>query len=384
MLSRRHLRIKVFQALYALEAARDANQRLSEDMIAEEFKPDLNSMAHQDMGLLESLTKSALLSFQEGVQTHAIVADNIDPKSFVAAKNALSLYQRKLREDRQRIAQNLIPEVDGIYTSYINILQLLVELSQLSANERNREYTDFDNPLARASGLDTNQVFVALKNHLPLTNDAIRRGVSWQSELNFVKKIFREIVIKDEKYRNYCSLTNHSTETDLELVDYVLKQIIFKNEEIVDYFEKADLYWNENGDLVRRMIGRTFKSTSETDGLKLTPLTDAWDEDQYFMEELFKQTVDNGEVYTKYINEPLKNWDMERLALTDSLILKMGIAEMIGFSGIPVKVTINECIELAKEYSTLKSGKFVNGILDTVSKQLLKDNIVRKSGKGLI
>ncbi len=384
MLSRRHLRIKVFQALYALEAARDANQRLSEDMIAEDFKPDLNSMAHQDTGLLESLTKSALLSFQEGVLAHTVVADNIDPKAFVAAKNALALYQRKLREDHQRIAKNLIPEVDGIYTSYVNILQLFVELSQLSANERNREYTDSDNPLARASGLDTNQVFVALKNHSPLANDAIRRGISWQNELNFVKKIFREIIIKDEKYRNYCSLTNHSTEADLELADYTLKQIIFKNEEIVDYFEKADLYWAENGDLVRRMIGRTFKSASEIDGLKLTPLTDAWDEDQYFMEELFKQTVDNGEVYSKYINEPLKNWDMERLALTDSLILKMGIAEMIGFSGIPVKVTINECIELAKEYSTLKSGKFVNGILDTVSKQLLKDNIVRKSGKGLI
>ncbi len=384
MLSRRHLRIKVFQALYALEAARDANQRLTEDMIAVEFKPDLNSMAHQDLEELELLAKAAVSSFQQGVLTHSIVSDNIAPKAFVSAKNALTFYEQKLREDRQRIAKNLTPEVDGIYTNYIKLLQLFVELSQLSANEREREYGDPDNPLGRASGLDTNQILIALKNHQPLTNDIIRRGVSWKNELDFAKKIFREIVIKDEKYRTYCSTTNHSIEADLEMADYVLKQVLFKNEDTVDYFERADLYWVENSELIRRMIGKTFKSALENDGMKLSVLTDAWDEDQYFMEELFKQTVDNGETYSKYINEPLKNWDMDRLALTDSIILKMGIAEMVGFSGIPVKVTINECIELAKEYSTLKSGKFVNGILDTVSKQLLKENIVRKSGKGLI
>jgi N utilization substance protein B len=384
MLSRRHLRIKVFQALYALEAARDANQRLAEDMISAEFKPDLNSMAHQDMAQLELLTKTAITSFHQGVLTHHIVSENVAPKAFVSAKNALTHYEQKLRDDYQRIAKNLVPEVDGIYTNYIKILLLFVELSQLSANEREREYGDPDNPLGRAAGLDTNQILIALKNHLPLTNETIRRGISWKGELDFAKKIFREIIIKDEKYRTYCSTTNHSIEADLEMADYVLKQVLFKNEDCVDYFERADLYWTENGELIRRMAGRTFKSALENDGIKLSELTDAWDEDQYFMEELFKQTAENGETYSKYINEPLKNWDMDRLALTDSLILKMGIAEMVGFAGIPVKVTINECIELAKEYSTLKSGKFVNGILDTVSKQLLKENIVRKSGKGLI
>jgi transcription antitermination protein NusB len=384
MLSRRHLRIKVFQALYAYEAARDAKQRISEDLIVAEFKPDLNSMAVQDIAKLEQLTKLALLSFQEGVTTHSITADNVPVESFVAAKNTLSYYEKKIQEDFQYIAKNLIPEVDGIYVSYLKILQLFIELSQLSVNEREREYGDPDNPLGRASGLDTNTVITALRTHQPIENEVIRRGASWQNEIDFVKMLFRDVIIKDETYRTYCSATDHTIDDDLKLVDYILRQIIFKNESAVDYFEKADLYWTENGDLIRRMTGRTLKSVKETSGIQLSKLTDAWDEDQYFMEELFKQTIANGEQYEKYITELLKNWDIDRLALTDSLILKMGIAEMIHFSSIPVKVTINECIELAKEYSTPKSNKFVNGILDTVSKQLLKENIVRKSGKGLI
>jgi N utilization substance protein B len=132
------------------------------------------------------------------------------------------------------------------------------------------------------------------------------------------------------------------------------------------------------------MVSKTLKSATEPDGVLLVPLTDDWEEDRYFMEELFEQTVTYNDEYEGYIAEPLKNWDVERLSAMDYLILKMSVSEMINFPGIPVKVTINEAIEIAKEYSTPKSGKFVNGILDTLSKNLIKEGKIRKSGRGLL
>jgi len=210
----------------------------------------------------------------------------------------------------------------------------------------------------------------------------IRRGVSW--EQNFVRKLYREIFKTDETYKSYCAERKHNIAEEQELAQYVLKQLIFKHPEFVSYFEQDDLFWEENSDVVRKMLTKTFKLVIDKDNLQLVPLTDEWDEDQYFMQELFKQSLERGQEYEQIIAEPLKNWELDRLALTDNLILKMGIAEMMNFPNIPLKVTINEYIEIAKDYSTPKSGKFVNGMLDTLSKQLQKEGKIKKSGRGLM
>jgi transcription antitermination protein NusB len=94
--------------------------------------------------------------------------------------------------------------------------------------------------------------------------------------------------------------------------------------------------------------------------------------------------LDNDEDYEKIITDQTQNWDGDRLAMTDLLILKLGLAEMINFSSIPTKVSINEYIELAKNYSTPKSGQFINGLLDVLSQKLQKEGVIRKSGRGLI
>ena len=94
--------------------------------------------------------------------------------------------------------------------------------------------------------------------------------------------------------------------------------------------------------------------------------------------------IDNSDKYDKYISEFAKNWDLERISLMDRTILKMGIGEMIHFNNIPIKVSINECIDIAKYYSSPKSGKFINGLLDVISLNLLKDDKIIKTGKGLI
>jgi transcription antitermination protein NusB len=384
MLSRRHLRIKVFQALYALESARDSNFRLAEDFIVESFRPDLNSMEPQNTVQLEGLTKIATLLLQENSRALTIANDGDSPaKAIVMAQNALNLYRKLFAEDYKRVARKLAPEVESIGDYYIELLQLIIELAALSKIERERVYENPDDPISRNSSFDQNKLIVLLQNNTNLSNEVIRRGISWQKETDFVRNLYKEGLRKDEKYREYCTEFNHTFEEDLALIEHILLGVLFKNDIFNTFYEQKNLLWAEDGLLLRKMLNRTFKSYDGTQ-LSLVPLTDAWDEDKFFMDELFKQTVEKNDLYEQWVAEPLKNWEIDRLALADMLILKMGICEMVHFPAIPTKVTINECIEMAKEYSTPNSGKFINGILDTLSKSLVKEGHIRKSGRGLI
>jgi N utilization substance protein B len=120
------------------------------------------------------------------------------------------------------------------------------------------------------------------------------------------------------------------------------------------------------------------------DELKLMPIAMNWVDDQFFFRDLYNLTLDNETEYETFIASQSKNWESDRVALLDMVLMKMALAEMIHFSSIPVKVTINEFIELAKEYSTPKSGTFLNGMLDSLSNRLIKEQVIRKSGRGLI
>ncbi len=387
MLSRRHLRVKVLQSLYALQAAREADYQLSIDFIMESFKPDLNSMTPQDPLKLEGMRKMTTLLLEENYRKGDIAQDeDTPPTAYVTAKNALRYYQDLFKKDKQRISRQLTPEVEAIYNTYLLLLQLFIELGSLSQGERERQYDDPDNkPLSKVAGFDTNRVVIALAESKTLENEFIRRGITWGKETTgLVRTLFRDVFRNDDAYRAYCETKEHTPEEDLQLMLNALKDVILKNEEVVNFFELNDLYWSENGDLARKMANKSLKSTIEETGLQLIPLTDDWEEDRFFMEELFEQTISRNDEIEQIIAEPLKNWDLERLAPMDYLILKMSVSEMMSFPGIPVKVTINEAIEIAKEYSTPKSGKFVNGILDTLSKTLIKEGKVRKSGRGLL
>ena len=121
-----------------------------------------------------------------------------------------------------------------------------------------------------------------------------------------------------------------------------------------------------------------------SDSFELQVLSYNWEEDKEFFKELFEATLDSGEKYTELIAAKTSNWDIERLAMTDRIILEMAVAEMTGFPSIPVKVTINEYIEVSKRYSTPKSKQFINGLLDALSKELTKEGAIKKSGRGLI
>ena len=146
-----------------------------------------------------------------------------------------------------------------------------------------------------------------------------------------------------------------------------------------------DISWSEDKHILKSMIVKTFKNIEkENDTIDPILLSNNWEEDKDFFEKLFEITVGHDKEYEKLIAEKSKNWDIERIAIMDKIILKMALCEMIHFPSIPVKVSINEYIELSKNFSTPKSKKFVNGILDVLSEELKDQGIIKKSGRVLI
>jgi N utilization substance protein B len=154
---------------------------------------------------------------------------------------------------------------------------------------------------------------------------------------------------------------------------------------INSYFEEEDIHWAEDQEIVKSLVDKTIKSRNAESGIiELQKLSLDWEDDREFMIRLFSTTVELEEKYKKLIARNTKNWEVDRLPLTDRIILEMAIAELITFSHIPVKVSINEYIELAKLYSTPKSRQFINGILDVIAKELVSSGDMKKSGRGLI
>ena len=386
MLNRRLLRIKVMQALYALKQAGSATEQLAIDGIAELFQPDLNSMEPQNKRQLEGHRKLANLLFIEAIKSNQPATDDDAPKKVLkAANDGLAYYQIRQKKDRQHLAQMMIRQVNGIYESYLRVLLLLPELGLAAQTDSERKYRDVDEtPFPFESTLNNNAVVTALASHKPLSDEALRYGVSWADDLGFVRKVLREVLKADDTYRAYCAQVTHTADEDQALVQYVLRTLIFKHDTIRDYLAEIDLSWTENSEVVRGLAIRTLKSVQSMTGLQLEPLTDDWDEDQLFMNTLFAQFQENDDEFEQLLVEQLQNWDVERVAMLDRIILKLALTELLSFPNIPVKVTINEYIELAKAYSTPQSGKFVNGILDSLSEKLQTSGRLRKSGRGLL
>ena len=168
------------------------------------------------------------------------------------------------------------------------------------------------------------------------------------------------------------------------LVQELFKKVIFKNENIVGYLENRNLHWSENQPIVKSMLLKTFKSLENDEELILSDLTKNGKEDFDFFEQIYDGVLKENADLDQLIESKTKNWDVERIALTDLVILKIALIEMMTCPSIPMKVSINEAIEISKQYSTPKSKQFINGVLDVLSNELTSTGKVRKSGRGLI
>lgn len=389
MLNRRYLRIKAMQNIFAYLQCRQSDYHLALDVIREQFAPDLNSMEVQDPVKLEENRKAAADLFIKSHEERRLQStQGYTPEQASAASDALSYYNKLVQQDFDHLRKTMVAEAEKIAGRYLLFLLLLLELRRFAEQEREAR---LERGRTSSTGTDeqnwfSNRVLKVLEQNKTLQTEAIRQNLNWREEQDFIRELYRDVLQRDEAYQEYLKMEQPDFEADQKIVLHVVKKIFFKHELVESYMERLDIYWSENREVLKSMVQRTVKElTPESDSsVELAVLSVNWEDDREFFIDLYKLTIQKEPEFEELIASKSKNWDVERLALLDKIILMMALCEMINFTSIPVKVTINEYIELSKRYSTPKSKIFVNGILDVLSVELQEKGIIRKSGRGLI
>jgi N utilization substance protein B len=390
MLNRTILRIKAMQALYACKESENADYQLALDQISEAFKPDLNLPVAQDRRKLEGSAKLARLLFEEHYHTRTLSPDEDAPADVrKVVQQAIEFYHAQIEKDRKRFGAAMLSEADKIYDRYLLILLLIVELAdvvQREEGERQNRNLKPERAATRTLKLYCNPVVEALRQNQTLQNEAIRRGLGWGNEQEFVKRLYHEVLKSDPVYQAYQEQKETTFTDEWNMAAHLYREFIFKSELSKAYFESEDLHWAENKDITRSMVSKTVRSVTEEEPHKaeLAPLAMNWEDDREFFRNLYVITLEHDEEFEKLVAGKTLNWDVERITFTDRIIIKMALSELLHFPSIPVKVTINEYIDISKTYSTPKSKQFVNGLLDALAIDLTAEGLLKKSGRGLI
>ncbi|MCB2410457.1 transcription antitermination factor NusB [Hymenobacter lucidus] len=393
MLNRRTLRIKVMQALYAYHQAIGSDFMLANDRIADTFAPDLNAPEAQDRKLLKGQQKMAEAIFREWHKGGSSAeVEKIDDKEVNdAVTDAIGYYTKQKTKDGTFYAGQMVHGAESIHTQYLHLLNLPEALLRVIEEEKQREARRFTP--SKETPLDTtrfeeNKAIEKLIGNKQLLDLTIRRNAQWSGEddMEALRTAWRNEIKPDAEFQSYLAAPAGSYADDQELLKYLYKTFVFKGTALPAYLDEDDQNWEENRSVVKNLVIKTLKMMDEAadETLELMSLSANWVDDKEFAETLYKQTLAEDEQYEKLIAESVQNWDVERVALTDKILLKMALCEMHLFRGIPVKVTINEYIEISKMYSTPKSKQFVNGILDKLAQDLTASGAIRKSGRGLL
>ena len=201
----------------------------------------------------------------------------------------------------------------------------------------------------------------------------------WDDKVEFVKNLFLRIE-ESEVYQEFMASDDDSYDAHRELWRKIYKYFIEDNEDLSALLEEESLYWNDDKEIVDSFVLKTIKRFDEKNGKNQELLPEYTDvEDREYARRLFRAAIMNSDQYQRYMTEASRNWDFSRLAYMDVVIMQLAIAEMLTFPAIPVSVTLNEYVELAKEYSTGRSAGYINGMLDTIARHLINTNKMHKT-----
>ncbi|AOW16625.1 transcription antitermination factor NusB [Polaribacter vadi] len=294
--------------------------------------------------------------------------------------------QQSLNQDLIREEKFLKHSVLKMFDLYVLNLQLLVEVQKLAAK---RMALSKKKILATKEDLKPNTKFIdnklinliaesiSIESYIEINNLN-----NWELDSEYVKIILDELQ-KSDLYKKYLDTVEDSYKVDQAFVIDFFKEIIAPNEKLADYYEDKMISWVDDIPFVNTWIVRSLSKQKASNNFIIGVLYKDAD-DEAFVSKLFRKTVLKQQNYEQDIADKTPNWEADRIADIDMILIKMAITEFIEFPSIPTRVTINEYIEIAKDYSTVKSSYFINGVLDKISKELTKDKRIVKIGRGLL
>ena len=276
--------------------------------------------------------------------------------------------------------------IKKMFDLYVLLLQLLVEVQKLAEQKQEISKKKY---LATQEDLSPNRKFVEnklIKKIAESTSISLhiesQHLINWSKDDEYVKIIWDKLQ-KSALFSDYLTTEEDSFNVDKSFVIDFFREIVAPNTKLADYFEDENITWVDDIPFVNTWVLRSLKKQKATSTFSLGSLYKNQD-DLDFVSELFKKVILNHHTFENDIKIHTPNWESDRIADMDMILIKMGACEFLNFPMIPTKVTINEYIEIAKDYSSEKSGYFVNGVLDKLSKEFDKDKKIVKVGRGLL
>lgn len=293
----------------------------------------------------------------------------------------------KQDQDIQQSEKELFFSINKSYDLYYLLLLLPIELVRI---EEQRIDMAMQKRMPTYNDLHPNNTFVQNKHMVQLRKNSqlnryiLENKINWTNNLEIIKNLLNKI--RERVYFNeYLAVKSPTYEEDKAVILKIIEEEVPVFQPLENTLEELSIFWNDDMDFILSMVFKTLKSFKESDGpeKKLMPLFKN-DDDREFVKKLFHKVSLNCNEYNNLIKNHSKNWEFDRIAIMDILIMRMALAEIMEFPSIPIKVSLNEYIEIAKDYSTSNSNTFINGILDNIVKHLKKENKIVKTGRGLI
>jgi transcription antitermination protein NusB len=305
----------------------------------------------------------------------------------IKALTVLYAYNRREDDDLPRAEKELMFSIGKTYDLYHYLLLLLIDIADIASEkidqalQKNIPTPQDLNPNRR---FVDNPVIAQLRINKTFKKHISSSKLSWISFPHIPRQLYNKM-IGWKVYEEYMHSPTSNYQTDKKFITRLFTEFLIDSEDLLACLEEQSIYWNDDMEFVLVMIEKTIKKLKPDSGedAELMPLFKNED-DKEFVKILFSKTVLNSKKASELIDNNTTNWEVERIALMDILVMQLAITEVIEFPEIPVKVTLNEYIEIAKYYCTSKSSTFVNGILDNIVKEVREKGLIKKSGRGLL
>lgn len=291
-------------------------------------------------------------------------------------------WYQNTNKDLRNAEKELLFGLQKSYDLYYFLLLLMVELTDSYQNRvetKRNKFLPTEEDLHPNTHLIDNRFIVQLRENRQFQKQLAERPMSWESNEVFVKNLL-DTILSSDTYKEYASIESPTYEEDQEFWRKTFKQFIYLNEELDDILEDECIYWNDDVEIVQTFVLKTIKrfSAKNGDDQPLLPMFKDEEDRNYALRLLHNSILDEKE-YRGLIEKHTEKWDFDRIAFMDLIIMQVALSEILTFESIPTNVSLNEYIEIAKSYSTSKSGTFINGILDAIVQEIKKEKRIFKN-----
>jgi N utilization substance protein B len=306
----------------------------------------------------------------------------------VKVLQALYAHYQSGNEDILKAEKGLFKAIEQMYDLYLSLLLTFSEVknkAEFRIEENKKKMLPTDEDKDPNMKLVHNRIIRMLEEQPTLRSEAENRKINWigDVEQEMFRKMFFEIR-ESETYFEYMNNGEDSFDDDKSFMIQLFKEEIANFPGLYDYYEEKSIDWMDDIDLMCSMVIKTIKAFKEEGESKILPLYKPDDDEKEFIKSLLRETIRNEKENLQLIDDLTQNWELERIAKIDVLLMQMAVTELQVFKTIPKKVTLNEYIEIAKFYSTPKSSVFINGVLDKAISKLEKEGKINKIGRGLL